>query len=380
MPFTGFVAAFYEGLSRRQPRLRAATYRRLVLLGYALACLEVALLAVMLREPRDFAWALYGAVAGGALGVLIIYLDSGIVPHDSKMFWAVRLGFGIPLYLWAVLYLEPMAATREGEFMLVGFLLGWTLGWAVPGNLYHRYKLAVERAERGRPASVLDEEAVRMKGLLESIRLEHMRILRRNNLLKSSALLIATSAGIMLWAATDMALDPEFDTLEGVIVWYPLMVSALVVLLVGLVKGECRLMMVAGTLAGFSFLGPLAAAGQVMLWVDHRRFGLPWKAAWDDEDGPDRQLEERWVAEVREVRQAVARKSKDLGLMLEVYGSRSGTIQKEAELMRRDLERVQLILLALPRDDPRAGSGRLERVDELIGAARALETCAVGAD
>ncbi|MEW5747538.1 MAG: hypothetical protein AB1793_01945 [Candidatus Thermoplasmatota archaeon] len=368
----GFVGAFYQALNRRPLRHRASTYRKLILIGYAFACLELALLAVMYREPWDVAWTLYGMAAGGSVGALTVLVDAALLRDRPKREWAVRLGFGGTLYLWLKLYVEPMMDTREGEFILVGVLLGVTLGLALPGNIYYRYKLAVERADEGRPAPERDEWAERMEALAEAVCQEERRVLIRGNLLKASAVAIGASAGIMIWAATDMAVDPEFDTLTGIAVWYPLMGAALVALLLGLVRGECRLMLIAGTLAGFSFLGPLAVAGQLLLWADHRRFGLPWKAG--DGDDAARRLEERWTAEMRAFREATAGRFRDLGVMLEVWGPRPNIIQKEASLMRRDLERVEVLLLALPKEDPRGEAGRLERVAGLIEVAKRIES------
>jgi hypothetical protein len=277
-PLTWFPSRIREGLDRRPLKYKASTYRAFVFFGYGLAALAIGVMAFIYREPDDLRWAAYGAVAGVAFGLTAIYADAGVLRDRPGLEALLLLGTGVPIYLWIRFLVEPMSDTREGEMVLLGFWAGLASSIAIPGNLYYWRKRDIERGLAGPPQIRPDREAELRREERELLRKLERELDIRYRLVGGAAVLIVGSAGVMIWMAVDIAIDPEYGTWEEAALWIPLMSLALIVLAVGYFRGEARLMILAGMLSGFSFLGPMAAIGQVMLWLAHSRYGLPWKA------------------------------------------------------------------------------------------------------
>lgn len=91
------------------------------------------------------------------------------------------------------------------------------------------------------------------------------------------------SAGIMLWASYDMATDPTYGGLassENFLGWLMITIpnlSAMLMLVIAWTRRDMMTFLLAGTLSGFSFVGPLSVLGELLLWRAHKKFGLPWK-------------------------------------------------------------------------------------------------------
>jgi hypothetical protein len=105
----------------------------------------------------------------------------------------------------------------------------------------------------------------------------------RDLALISASLCIFVSAAIMLWASYDIATDPTYGGLtssEDWLGWLAITIpnlSAILVLIIAWTRKELRIFLLAGTLSGFSFVGPLSVLAELVLWRAHKKFGLPWK-------------------------------------------------------------------------------------------------------
>ncbi|MFY9606950.1 MAG: hypothetical protein WAS24_09535 [Thermoplasmata archaeon] len=134
----------------------------------------------------------------------------------------------------------------------------------------------IKTAARGGPGSPSQSE---LREFVEA----QQRIEAVGRGIGGAALCVLTSAGIMLWAVIDIAIDPSYGglgTIEDLASWFCVMslnVADIFVLIVAWKRMEARYFLLAATLSGFSFAAPLAVLAEVLIWRAHRRHGLPWK-------------------------------------------------------------------------------------------------------
>lgn len=115
---------------------------------------------------------------------------------------------------------------------------------------------------------------------------EHEDVMHRSDAVGKciviSSLFILTSSGVMLWAMFDVATDPSYGGFETVwdYVWWIcitlLHVGAIATLVIAYTRFQARYFLIAATLSGLSFLGPMAVVAQIVAWMAHSRYGLPW--------------------------------------------------------------------------------------------------------
>lgn len=389
-PPRGLKARFYEGLGKRPLRHTPSVYRALVFFGYVAASIEFIALSMMYREAADLAPALEGFLAGSAFGFSFIWAGATFLRKRPRLEALAFLIIVMLTYGWLEFWV-PRFDTDDGGLALVGFLLGWTLSSAILGNLYFRYMC---RLGMTRPAKTLSrEERKAMKRAKAILAAEQQKSGALPRLVFCAVLLIATSAGIMIYSAGGMIVDPEANDMHtaedwlGMIVWLIPMCAAVVVLIIGLLRMEARIMMFSGVLAGFSFLGFFAVAGQLFLWVAHRKYGLPWKNDKEyrvaDESLPlpeiedagvrlalEQLREERQIETTRRFRMRLAKNVAWTGVTLLVDEPQSNTYLQELRLAERDLDTLETALEELTSRNQKKYGKWLKEAKDFLDATR----------
>jgi hypothetical protein len=399
----GLVARFEYGLSRMPSRPRASTYLALMILAFLMAGLGMAEIGLEYQGQEDIALILHGLGIGVLLTLPASYADVAFHRQQLKQLLVIIPALALSL-MWFETVIGPGASDHEFTMLASGFLVSCMLGAAAVMNLIRRYKRDLELGFKTpvRTQEEMDFELMReVMGRTGPDERHRPGGWTETTL---AILFIILSAGAMLWVCIHVATDPQYH--EGMMLsdWLGILgiaclnLASLIVLAKAVEKGELRLLLLAGTLSGFSVLGALVVIGQLLAWNAHRKGGgMPWKAEpgtprpgeargrFHPPAGPKtmehlvtdeefRQIEARMAGNFRNLRRSLQNVGKVYGVIIEVDDAPASTLPEEARELRIGIERILQAAELSASERPKGIEAKLSRFKSELEFFRSLET------
>jgi len=221
---------------------------------------------VLYPTVDDLKWFLFGLITYSVMmfgGLYLLEFFRHITLKESLLVLACVLPGGM---FW-VFILEPRLDTRIGDVLLFSFFAGWSLGWSILGIPMFKHKRGLENEQSSEPSAA--EIEVRSYDAWVSERLA----------VPMAIFMIVLSDGVMLWMVSEIMIEGMngdlFYLSIGLVFAIPNLLSILLAIYAWK-KRMIRFFMLAATISGFSFAGPIAIVAEILLWRAYRIGGWSW--------------------------------------------------------------------------------------------------------